>query len=386
MLTNLHIKNFRMLADLEITKLGRVNLIVGKNNSGKSTVLEALQIYAGNAKHEVLEEIAITRGEKYATKPNEIGDPKATLPFQHYFTGRQFPETDHTTIEIGSLSEKLTIEHTFQRETEKQFTNRDQNVQWTNNDGQNVYFVSRETVSKSKLGSLQPGDVIRQVLEIRKNDKPCPPIYLDLPGPSQSPYSLRQENYDKPCGVISTQLLSQEELDIEWGRIDDVEDEEIVKRALQIITPDYESLKINRNADGQSDINVKLSSFPKYVPLKSLGDGVLRILQLALKLVSANGGFLLMDEFENGLHYSVQEQVWRMIFKLSNDLNIQVFAATHSWDCIESFAKAAIESPEDGVLLKLSKSRLTSDHGKIIATVYDEEALKVVTASQLEVR
>lgn len=384
MLNNLHIKNFRMLEDLEIAKLGRVNLIVGKNNSGKSTVLEALQIYAGNAKHGVLEDIAITRGEKYDIKPNELGNSKATLPFQHYFTGRQFPDTDNTKIEIGSLSEKLTIEHVFQKKTETQGIG--QNVNFTYNDGQNIHFIAFEKIPKSEPKTLPPSDVIFQAFEIQKNGKPRQPIYLDFSTTLQSAYFSFQDYDDKPCGVIPTQLLSQKELAFEWGRIDDIGDEEIVKQALQIITPDYESLKINHNSDGQPDINVKLSSFPKYVPLKSLGDGMLRILQLSLKLVSAKGGFLLIDEFENGLHYSTQEKIWTLLFQMAAKLDIQVFATTHSWDCIESFAKVAIDSPEDGILLKLSKSRLTSDNGKIIATIYDETALKIVTASELEVR
>jgi predicted ATP-dependent endonuclease of OLD family len=82
----------------------------------------------------------------------------------------------------------------------------------------------------------------------------------------------------------------------------------------------------------------------------------------------------------------VQEEVWRMIFKLATNLNIQVFATTHSRDCIESFTKVAVESPEEGLVMKLSKSRLTSDNGKIIATVYDKFELETITASDLEIR
>ena len=58
MLNSLEIKNFRILEDFKVSKLGRVNLIVGKNNLGKSSVLEALRIYAGNAQRELLEQIA----------------------------------------------------------------------------------------------------------------------------------------------------------------------------------------------------------------------------------------------------------------------------------------------------------------------------------------
>jgi AAA15 family ATPase/GTPase len=70
MLNSLEIKNFRALEDFKVAKLGRVNLIVGKNNSGKSTVLEALRIYAGNAQRELLVDIAKSHDETY--QPTEV--------------------------------------------------------------------------------------------------------------------------------------------------------------------------------------------------------------------------------------------------------------------------------------------------------------------------
>ena len=63
MLNSLEIKNFRMLEDFKVAKLGRVNLIVGKNNSGKSTVLEALRIYAEKATQGILDQIAASHHE-----------------------------------------------------------------------------------------------------------------------------------------------------------------------------------------------------------------------------------------------------------------------------------------------------------------------------------
>ena len=71
MLNSLEIKNFRILEDFRVSKLGRVNLIVGKNNSGKSFVLEALRIYASNAQREFLKQIAAGHDEKYRQGKNE---------------------------------------------------------------------------------------------------------------------------------------------------------------------------------------------------------------------------------------------------------------------------------------------------------------------------
>ena len=132
---------------------------------------------------------------------------------------------------------------------------------------------------------------------------------------------------------------------------------------------------------------VKLAGQPMPVPLGSMGDGMLRVLQIILKVFSAQGGFLLIDEFENGLHYSVQEKIWALIFKLAEQLNIQVFATTHSWDCIESFTKVAVDNQSsEGVLFRMGRSVRTSDNGKVIATVFDENQLQNITQADVEVR
>jgi len=96
---------------------------------------------------------------------------------------------------------------------------------------------------------------------------------------------------------------------------------------------------------------------------------------------------LLIDEFENGLHYSVQEKVWRLLFELSSKLDIQIFATTHSWDCIESFAKVAKKNKDiEGILFRVGQSVRTSDTGRVISTVFDGEQLYSITQSDVEVR
>ncbi len=226
----------------------------------------------------------------------------------------------------------------------------------------------------------------RPALQILKGKNVLSIIYLDEANAMKAnkPY---YGNDTIPCSVIPTQFLSPDQLVGEWDNMDDIEDEDIVKQAMQIITPEFENLKFVGNKGSQRNAKVKLSSFPKYVPLKSLGDGMLRILQLSLKLVSAKGGFLLIDEFENGLHYSIQEKVWTLLFEMAQKLDIQVFATTHSWDCIESFAKVAHARQDvPGVLFRIGKSAKSSDRGRVIATVYDVDELQTITQAEMEIR
>lgn len=171
---------------------------------------------------------------------------------------------------------------------------------------------------------------------------------------------------------------------------------ENVKKFLKIISDDFEDvvfIKINSNQSsyrGRPEFKrtgiIKLKNMNKPIPLNGMGDGILRILQLVLGIFPAKNGFLLIDEFENGLHYSVQEQVWRLIFQLSEELNIQVFATTHSWDCVKAFSKASNDSKESAFLLRIGKSVINENHGKTIATTFDKNGLNNLTQSDVELR
>jgi AAA15 family ATPase/GTPase len=120
----------------------------------------------------------------------------------------------------------------------------------------------------------------------------------------------------------------------------------------------------------------------KPLPLQNLGNGIWRNLGIALALVNAKDGILLIDEFEHGLYYSVQPDLWGFIFRLARSLNVQVFATTHSWDCIEAFQRAASEDhQEEGLLI-----RLESKKGEIGVTLYDERVLTIATREHIEVR
>ena len=118
------------------------------------------------------------------------------------------------------------------------------------------------------------------------------------------------------------------------------------------------------------------------MPLKSLGDGALRLFGVALALANSRDGFLLMDEAENGIHHSVQRDLWRMVIQTAQENNVQVLATTHSWDCVRGFAQAAIEMDDvEGVLVRLDQD----DYG-LRAVEYSEEDLKVVVEQGIEVR
>ena len=127
---------------------------------------------------------------------------------------------------------------------------------------------------------------------------------------------------------------------------------------------------------------VKLGNHDRPVPLRSLGDGALRLFGVALTLANSRDGFLLIDEAENGIHYSVHPDYWRMVLRSAQENNVQVLATTHSSDCIRGFAQAALEFREtEGVLVRLSRQ-----YGNLRAVEYPEEELAIAAEQGIEVR
>ncbi|OQX24368.1 MAG: hypothetical protein BWK80_21225 [Desulfobacteraceae bacterium IS3] len=116
-----------------------------------------------------------------------------------------------------------------------------------------------------------------------------------------------------------------------------------------------------------------------------MGEGMNRLLGIALALVNSKDGFLLVDEIDNGIHYSAQSDLWRLIFEGAKRMNVQVFATTHSWDCIEAFQQAATESgTDDGMLISLRQKKKTPGH--VVGITIDGKELEIITRDRIEVR
>jgi len=168
-----------------------------------------------------------------------------------------------------------------------------------------------------------------------------------------------------------------------WDRIALSEREHDVVDALRIIDPEIVAVSMigGEGPRRRRTAIVRADNIARPVPLRSYGDGLNRLFGIVLSLVNAKDGLLLVDEFENGMHYTVQLDAWRAVFRLAKKLDVQVFATSHSWDSIEAFQMAASETPEEGVLV-----RLACKGDDVVPTVFAEDELAVATRERIEVR
>lgn len=167
-----------------------------------------------------------------------------------------------------------------------------------------------------------------------------------------------------------------------YWEIISLKQKEIVIEALRIIEPGIERLHFVENEIKRIPV-VKLKYSSTFCSLGSMGKGINRIFTYILAMVNVPNGILLIDEIENGLHYTTQELLWKTIFKLSKELKVQVFATTHSDDCIYSFGKVLNETHNlQGQLIRLEKK----NEKNIRVTKYDVEELDVIYKQGIEVR
>ena len=117
-----------------------------------------------------------------------------------------------------------------------------------------------------------------------------------------------------------------------------------------------------------------------------MGGGFARLMELTLAFAEVKDGSILIDEIENGLHHAVLQSVWERISHLSRRFNVQVFATTHSYECIaaahEAFKHAELD--DDFSLIRLQRNRRT---GRIECIAYDDkDALDYAMEYEREVR
>ncbi|NOQ63012.1 MAG: AAA family ATPase, partial [Methyloprofundus sp.] len=170
-----------------------------------------------------------------------------------------------------------------------------------------------------------------------------------------------------------------------WDGISLTELEKEVLVGIKLIEPNATGLTfVDSGRQGQLSQRialVKLSNMDEPIPLKSLGDGMTRIFHLILALVSAKDGVLIIDEFENGLHWSTQKAVWTIIFHLATRLNVQVFCSTHSRDCISGFEQVWTENKQSAGFIRVMK-----EEGIAKIREYDLELLSDSLETDVEVR
>lgn len=371
MLPSLHISGFKGFSTIQIPRLGRVNLIVGKNNAGKTSLLEAIYLYATQGSPNALLQVLWNRHELRSWVATKKVEPDYVDPnpaaFSRLFHGCYAISHIQSPILIGptgSPDEQLSIE-----------------FGWDN--------VEIDDRGQTAFPLFDDSSDNRPVLDIEIGRHRRGRIMLDLVWNGGYRQQLRhrwtRRDTSAQCVMVPSAGFEDERLAWLWDSVAATDVEEAILDALRLVDDRVERLYFVRD-DFNGRLHdrtavLKLKDVPGPVPLRHLGDGMNRVLGILLAIAKSKGGVSLVDEFENGIHYSVQADFLKLIFKVASNLNVQVFATTHSWDCIQAFQEAAETDPQEGYLIRLHRD----NHG-VEAKVFDENLLSVIARQDIEVR
>jgi AAA15 family ATPase/GTPase len=377
LIRDLTIQGYRCFEDFSMDGLTRVNLLVGNNNSGKTSFLEAVYLLVNQPtsleQKPTLFEILENRGEfkqiilSDPLKPQNLDANKLSLQYV-------FDYICHRT-DNSEQSQSVTIKTRENRDIALLIQVSEQLSRFSFDE---VDIKKKITKHWSYSLNYKSEKFLNLSIRKKKDSKTLPPLSSETKFYKEPSISI------DPCPIVfqSKHSVNNEKLFSTWDRITLTPKEDVLIEALKIIEPRIERLGVTMS-EIPKKVLVKLKNKSWPVPLNSMGDGMSRILTLTMALVSTEKGVLLVDEIETGLHYEAQLDMWRLVLKTAQNLDIQVFATTHSWDCIAAF-KEALQELEDQSVAKLF--RLDSKYGKLRAVEYDAEEIRIAVNQGVEVR
>ncbi len=362
MYKSFRVKNFRCFRDLEISDLGRVNLIAGKNNTGKTALMEAMYVHSGNRESKTL----LRSSQPRPTAPHRShvaasSDEEAASVVGWDSVFNDFDSSD----DIVLSGESYAAEHlllsgpyastvTLAAKSQTSYDFDDILFQLRVSDlyrlkNIDVLAISSDYSRQSSYFAILDGRIVQS----RVRTKPL--FVADFLYPRQ----VLNE------GVESTRFSNMRKR----GEL------QTLLRALQDIEPRLTGLELW--FDGQRPLIKCEVGLRQPVSLGDMGDGINRVASLVLAISELPNGVIFIDEIENGIHYSVQRQVWKAIGQVARELDIQVFATTHSLEMIRAAYEAFNEA---GKLDEFRYHRLDRDRetGDIEAVTYNQRAVEAV--------
>ena len=361
-LPSLYIEGFRGIDKLSLPRLGRVTLLAGKNSVGKTTILDAIRVYAARGRYPALRDLLEGRDE-FSIDRDEDGDTAHIPDIDALFYG--WNTSGNSYVKIGPTKDdvQLRIEIASPDDVWDLIQSELPSVFW------DVDAIQAVKVTFQRSTQIIPWTLSTGVRRLQRRLSTDPDMY-----PAAK------------CESLGPGVLTNRDLVRFWDNVALTDTEESAIEALRSIfgktiegivaVGDHTSRRSGRR------VIVKLNSYSRPVPLRSLGDGASRMLGVSMAFASSQNGFLLLDEAENGIHHSLQYTFWSTILQEALKNNVQVIATTHSWDCVRGFALAVADNENaEGFLYRLEKQ----DAGFRVVD-YPRKDLRVVAEQSIEVR
>lgn len=352
MIKSFNIINFKGFSNLNISDLSRITLLGGHNNVGKTAFLEAVFLF-----HDCVNPAMFFQQMNFRGYPvRKIDTESIWTPLFNEYSMDKIIRFDLEREVPEHLSFKFTDKYTsVRRRLEKNGNEIKTNSESISSKALEIIYEKKD--NKEKFYCVIDGDQLG--LELKKTIKiPAKATFL--------PARISVSSGDDAAKL---------------GRVDVVNKKDIVVEFLKEIDSrikDLSTIFINGENVIFADIGMK-----QKIPVKLMGDGISRLLSIILSIMDSSGGIVLIDEVENGLHYSIMPDIWNTISKVAVEFNCQIIATTHSYECLQS-AYTGINNA--GNIGDFTYIRLDREDDSIIPKVFKNDLLEMALETNMEVR
>ena len=352
MISRIKIENFKLFQNFELKDLRRINLISGRNNVGKSTVLEALFLYMDHSSFESFSKLNGFRGATgtgatsmweplfYNMDPN---NPIRIQVAEGKQIGKLQYERDNNYLPNGLSGVPDDVLAQFRSATKNSYALR--------------YEYRQGNYKETGHYSISPNGILRDV------GTSLPGNEIQTMMPTQFINALFARDFNTLINGV--------------GKLELTGEKPALIHALQQMDPNIEDI-VTLSVQGVTQLYVRVLG--KLMPLQYAGDGILKLLSIIIAILERKDGLVLIDEIETGFHYSMYGKLWRMIDHISAQSNCQVFAVTHSYELITA-VKDNFADKDSFAYYRIGMSKKGT-----LSYRYNYDLLESALTSELEVR
>ena len=357
MITKLEIDNFRGHKHLEMDGISPITLVTGTNNVGKSSVLEALYLFNDHSSPGVFSTMAGLRGAltESVVKSWEVLFHRMNVE-EGLKLSIEMDKKDHASLLYKKSSDYAPLVQ----------SKADGFIPGSNPTGAKLPYLLEYTYKHGEYGE-------RGVFDINGNG-----LFVNIET------TLQQNEREKmPFTILVTPMVPRMAYELmEWvGGMEISGKKDLSLEVLKLIDPDIIDI-FSATQNGQAQLYIKKKS-NGVLPLKYAGDGLVRLFYIMTAIMSNTYSLVLIDEIENGFHYSMYEKIWESLSKAAKNSSCQIIATTHSYENIEACVRGVdkADRKDDFSVHRLDYGAdFTRDHR------YDFEMAEMAVRSKLEVR
>ena len=348
MFHNIEINRLRGIKYSKIEGLKQINLFFGKNNCGKSSLLDAIFLISGVSNPKLPLNVNIIRNYR-RLEPSDMKLDFYSLDMSNPIVIKA--ENDGT--------RELQISVVESSSSKVNLLGEDNNVASTNLDYKYGLLLKYKVDEHAYESSIILSHSSNNSLEQR----------IKMPAHYKEKLTCR---YLNPKYDFTTSID---------GLVDVIKnkDEAFIVNALRLIEPNIKDFVLSQN-----EVLVDIG-LDKRIPINMMGDGARKILSILTSIYECKNGIVLIDELSNGFHYSVMKGVWRSIVSVAKKNNVQIFATTHDLDSIKGLRDAAMSGEEYDDSIVCFKLQRTADY-ELKSYTYSLDSVDYSLTQEIEIR